>query len=48
MIKITGAGKGIEEDRVYYMFVLFRELRKRQKLFKVKDLGIDVGLISSK
>jgi hypothetical protein len=27
--KITDTGKGIEEDRVQYMFVLFGELKKR-------------------
>jgi phosphoribosylamine--glycine ligase len=26
---ITDTGKGIEEDRVQYMFVLFGELKKR-------------------
>jgi hypothetical protein len=30
------------------MFVLFGELKKKQELRKVKDLGIGVGLSSSK
>jgi len=30
------------------MFVLFGELRKKQELQKVKDLGIGVGLSCSK
>ena len=27
--KITDTGKGIEQDRIQYMFVLFGELRKK-------------------
>lgn len=46
--KITDTGKGIEQDRIQYMFVLFGELKKKQELRKVKDLGIGVGLSCSK
>jgi K+-sensing histidine kinase KdpD len=46
--KITDTGKGIEQDRIQFMFVLFGELRKKQELRKVKDLGIGVGLSCSK
>lgn len=45
---ITDTGKGIEQDRIQYMFVLFGELRKKQEFCKVKDLGIGVGLSCSK
>lgn len=33
--KITDTGKGIEEDRVNYLFTLFGELRKKQAFEKV-------------
>ena len=46
--KIKDTGNGIEQDRIQYMFVLFGELRKKQELQKVKDLGIGVGLSCSK
>ena len=37
--KITDTGKGIEQDRIQYMFVLFGELKKKQELRKVKDIS---------
>ena len=46
--EIMDSGKGIEEERIEYLFILFGELKKKRELRKVKDLGIGVGLSTSK
>lgn len=46
--RIIDTGNGISKERVEYLFILFGELRKIKEQQKVKDLGIGVGLTSSK
>ncbi len=46
--EIMNSGKVIEEERIEYLFILFGELKKKRELRKVKDLGIGVGLSTSK
>ena len=46
--RIIDSGNGISKERVEYLFILFGELRKIKEQQKVKDLGIGVGLKSSK
>ena len=48
MTEIKDSGKGIDQDRIQYLFTPFGELRKKQLLSKVIDYGIGIGLSNSR
>jgi K+-sensing histidine kinase KdpD len=46
--EVKDTGKGIENDRVKYLFKTFGELSNKHCMKKVVDYGIGVGLCCSK
>ena len=44
---IEDSGKGIEEERIKYIFRPFSELKDKQSLKDVVDYGIGIGLSCS-